>query len=215
MTVASLRGARFVAAGGPAERVAEAVSHARAGGVVYVYWGEIDKSGHAYGLASWRWLNEVERLDRAMASLRAELPADAALWLTADHGMVDCRAARTIDIAADPVLARGVRLVAGEARAVHLYGEDADEIAERWSERLDSKAWVLARDQAIKLGLFGPVVTDRVRPMLGDVIVAAAGSWAIVDSRTASPASLAMVGQHGSLTAAEMEVPLIDIAAGT
>jgi hypothetical protein len=147
-----------------------------------------------------------------MAALRAALPDTAGLWVTADHGMVDSRADHVIDIAADTDLTRGLDLVAGEARAVHLYGSDAAGIARRWRQRLDDRAWVLTRAQAVGLGLFGPVVEDRVRPMLGDVIVAAAGPWSIVDSRSASAGSLALIGQHGSLTAAEMEVPLIEIA---
>jgi hypothetical protein len=102
-------------------------------------------------------------------------------------------------------------MIAGEARALHLYGPDPESIAARWRERLGPAAWVLTQDEAVSLGLFGPHIEERVRPILGDVIVAISGTRAVVDSRTASAASLAMIGQHGSLTAEEMEVPLIEV----
>ncbi len=44
---------------------------------------------------------------------------------------------------------------------------------------------------------------------IGDVLVAARGSFALVDSRTATPHVLALIGQHGSLTPAEQLVPLL------
>ena len=42
-----------------------------------------------------------------------------------------------------------------------------------------------------------------MRPRIGDVLVAGRGSFALVDSRTARPQVLKLIGQHGSLTAAE------------
>jgi hypothetical protein len=178
---------------------------------VYLYWGEIDKAGHSHGWRSREWTNEVETLDRSMATLRAALPATTALWVTADHGMVDTDPASVVDIAAEPALAQGVELVAGEARALHLYGPDPDAIAVRWRERLGSSAWTVTRAEAVALGLFGPVVEERVHPIVGDVVVAVAGTEAVVDSRSASRAALRMIGQHGSLTVEEMEVPLIEV----
>ncbi|WP_231581968.1 hypothetical protein [Cellulosimicrobium funkei] len=45
------------------------------------------------------------------------------------------------------------------------------------------------------------------------MIVALRGRATVVDSRTQTPASLALVGVHGSLTEREMRVPLL--VAGT
>jgi hypothetical protein len=212
MTEASLRGARFMGADRAGERVEAAAAAAAGGGVVYLYWGEIDKAGHAHGWESWEWGQALEELDAAMRALRAALPRRAGLWLTADHGMVDVGAGPRWDIGRVPALAEAVDLVAGEPRAIHLYSASPGEVAARWRSELGDAAWVLEKAEAVAQGLFGPVA-QRVEPMLGDVIVAAAGTACVVDSRDAKPSALAMVGHHGSLTRAEMDIPFIAIPA--
>jgi hypothetical protein len=234
MTRSSLRGARFYPArNSPAAIVETALAAARRGdGLIYVYWGQLDKTGHASGWESTAWGTALEELDQAVRQIQARLPRGWELWLTADHGMVDVAGAPVWDVAADPELASGVRLVAGEPRAVHLYtgavnganagtsanaanaanAADAARVAERWRRRLGDQAWVLTKAEAVAAGLFGRV-DPRVEPYLGDVIVALAGRATVRDSRLPGAAGK-MVGQHGSLTAVEMRVPLIRWAAG-
>jgi hypothetical protein len=209
MTRSSLRGARFYPADPKPASIVEATRNAaRAGdGLVYVYWGQLDKAGHAVGWESSQWAAALEALDQAVRRIVAELPRAWELWLTADHGMVDVTGAPVWDVAGDPILAEGVGLVAGEARAVHLYAEDPAAVAARWRGRLGEHAWVLTKAEAIAAGLFGEV-EERVEPYLGDVIVALAGRATVLDSRMPGGAAK-MVGHHGSLTAAEMTVPLI------
>jgi hypothetical protein len=70
---------------------------------------------------------------------------------------------------------------------------------------------VLPRDEAIKEGWFGPVdpgMADRI----GDVVAAPAGSLAIVATK-AEPRESALIGMHGSLTAAEQLVPALVFSA--
>ena len=69
-----------------------------------------------------------------------------------------------------------------------------------------------SRDEAIGRGWFGPVHA-HVLPRIGDVIVAMRDNFAIVDSRTGRPELLALLGLHGSLTADEVAVPLLQVAA--
>ncbi len=82
----------------------------------------------------------------------------------------------------------------------------------RMAEAFGDRAWVLDRAQAIAAGWFGPVARRNLG-RIGDVLVAAAGSFALVDSRTAAPQVLRLIGQHGSLTTAEQRIPLLSIPA--
>ncbi len=132
-----------------------------------------------------------------------ELPAGTVLVVTADHGMVDVPHTDRVDLAERPELADGVRVLGGEARFAQAYCEAgrATVVAARLADALGERAWVRTRDEAIDAGWFGPV-DDRVRPRLGDVLIAGIGSFALVDARTATPHVLRLIGQHGSLTAA-------------
>src|SRR5665648_378350 len=119
-----------------------------------------------------------------------------------------------IDRAHDAELAAAVRHVGGEPRSLQLYCEPGaiDDVLATWRERVEARAWVLSRDEAVGHGLFG-AVSERVLPRIGDVIVAMRDNFAIVDSRTARPRLLALLGLHGSLTPGEMAIPLLRVPA--
>jgi hypothetical protein len=215
LTEATLRGGRFEAADTFARRVAAGIAAARsvpAGrrGLVYVYWGDLDKAGHVYGSASWEWTQELEQVDAYARRLAEGLPGDTLLVVTADHGMVDVPFAERLDLATEPDLAAGVRHVGGEARALHLYCHSgaAGDVLAAWRAHVGDRMAVLARDEAISRGWFG-TVAPHVLPRIGDVVTAATDTFAVVDSRTARPELLALLGLHGAATDAERLVPLL------
>lgn len=213
LTVASQRGATYVGADTVGERV-EAVAEAAAapGSLVYVYDGEVDAVGHRSGCESWAWEHQLSMADAFAQRLRDALPAGAGLVVTADHGMIDIPADARIDVDAEPDLLAGVQLVGGEARFRHLYcrAGAVDDVAAAWRARLGAAAVVVTRDDAVGRGWFGEV-DGRVRPRLGDVMVACVDDIAVVSS-TAFPHEARLVGFHGSLTTAEMLVPvLVDV----
>lgn len=211
-TDAVLRGARFVIAPTIAERV-EATIDLLGGAepaLVYTYVPELDMAGHASGAESTAWLTALEQLDAALDAL-TRLPRGAGALLTADHGMIDVPAHARLVVPAESELWRGVRHVAGEPRCLQLHVESAAELAgvlERWRTAESARAWVVTRDEAIAAGWFGGPVDDRVLPRIGDVLVAARARIAYYDERQATPRSLAMVGQHGSLSPEELRIPL-------
>lgn len=217
LTTAALRGARFRAGADLTTRVDQTLAALRAGGrasragsLVYLYWGEVDKVGHVHGCESWQWGDELEATDRELARLAAQLPRDTALYVTADHGMVDVPFEHRLDLAHDPELASGVRLVGGEPRAPQLYCAPgaAGDVVDTWRARLEGDAWVLPRAEAEALDWFG-AVAEAVRPRIGDVVVAMRGLRAVTDSRIHRPELLALYGLHGSLSRDEVEIPLL------
>ena len=68
-------------------------------------------------------------------------------------------------------------------------------------------AWVVSRNQTIDEGWFGPVVSPPVAARLGDVALVARDPISFHDPADSGPFQL--VCRHGSLTAAEMLVPLL------
>ncbi|HKG51185.1 MAG TPA: alkaline phosphatase family protein [Actinomycetales bacterium] len=214
LTEAALRGGRFVTAGTLDARVDAALAALRSAprALVYVYWGELDKVGHVHGCGSWEWGEELAAIDLAVRRLAAGLPRDATLYVTADHGMVDVPHSRRLDVAQEPDLAAGVRHVGGEPRAPQLYCEpgSADAVARAWAERLQGRAQVLTRAEAVTGGWFGGVA-PHVLERIGDVVVSCGPDLAVVDSRHHRPELLALVGLHGARTPAEWQVPLLAV----
>lgn len=214
LTEAALRGGAFRAATALAARVDVALAAVRAStrALVYLYWGDIDKVGHVHGVDSLEWTSELERVDAELGRLVAGVPADTAVYVTADHGMLDVPFEARIDLAAEPVLLDGVRHVVGEPRAVQLHCLPGalDDVAASWRERLGDTAAFWTREQALAAGLFGPpeLVADRVRPRIGDLLVNCTGRVAVVDSVRMRPQLLALLGLHGSVSTAETAIPL-------
>ncbi|MBB1252247.1 alkaline phosphatase family protein [Streptomyces alkaliterrae] len=184
--------------------------------LVYTYYADLDGNGHRYGVDSAHWRQQLRYVDGLARRLAEQLPPRSALYVTADHGMVDVPEGpeSRLDFDEDWELGAGVARLGGEGRARHVYavpGATADVYAV-WREVLADQAWVATRDEAIELGWFGPAdaVADRVRPRLGDVVVAMTGNAAIIASRN-EPNESALVGMHGSMTPAEQLVPLLQV----
>ena len=215
-TRAAFRGSAFDSAASFADRLALALERATASpsGLVYAYAPELDSAGHRYGWESDEWIAALEDADAAVRSLASALPADVGVLVTADHGMVDVPRTGHVLLREGDSLLEDVDAIAGEPRMLHLYAEpgQTSRVLERWRASESGRSWVFSRDEAVAAGLFGTVDPD-VLPRIGDVLVAARGLVAYYDDRLTDKASQRMVGQHGSLTAAERIVPLIRLGA--
>jgi len=211
LTRAVLEGGTFVGVPNLQAGVDAAIYASGRAGVTYLYWSEIDAAGHAHGWQSDAWVAALEEADGQLARLASRLAHGASLIVTADHGMVDVIGQPRWDVAEIPVLAAGVSLIAGEPRALHVHAEpgvDPHEVADRWTETLGEHAVVGTREQWADIGVFGPIA-DHVYERIGEVVVAMTGRSTVVDSRTQTPASMALAGMHGSLTPDELFVPLL------
>jgi hypothetical protein len=182
--------------------------------LVTAYHGDLDGCGHQYGIGSQAWVNQLAHVDRLAEQIAGGLPYGTVMYVTADHGMVDIGADDRIDADGDAaVLRQGVALLGGEPRFRHVYTHPgaADSVLATWRDVLGERAWVLPREEALKEGWFGQVgtpVSDAMAARIGDVVAACAGSWAVVATQ-AEPRESALVGMHGSLTAAEQLVPML------
>lgn len=218
MTRAALRGGRFISGTTSHARTGAAADAMAAAGpsLMYFYVNELDKAGHRYGCRSEQWEYQLEELDATVKRLNSSLPAGTTILLTADHGMLDVPEQQRIDFSSDSALVDGVRHTAGEPRMVHLYLEDThqegtdarDRLLAAWKARFGDRVWAFTRDEAIAGGLFGDV-RPAVEGRIGDVMIAARDAVALYDGRRMRPTAMEVVGQHGSLTKAEREVPLL------
>lgn len=208
LTLASSRGAEFVGADRLGERlVAVQAATRHHPSVTYMYEGDLDWTGHRYGVDSPQWRAQLAMIDLAAERLREELSEDVRILVVADHGMVD--PTDEVDIDEIDGMRDGLALLGGEGRLRHLYCANGavEDVAARWRAELDGRAEVLVRDEAIGRGWFGDVHSS-VRPRIGDIVVAARGETALLSSRD-FPYEAQLVGMHGSLTPEEMLIPLL------
>ena len=172
---------------------------------VVAYYDGLDLTAHLHGLGE-EYDAELLAIDRLVGDLLGELPGGAALVVTADHGQVDV--GREVELLGPELLA-GVTLLSGEGRFRWLHARPgaAEDLAAIAGEQFASVAWVKSRDQIIEEGWLGGRPAPAVSGRLGDVALVPFAPIAFLDP--ADTGELRLEARHGSLTSAEMLVPLL------
>ncbi len=213
-TRAALRGGSYLASQSLGDEVTAVLRGLSSGrrSLVYAYHPDLDRTGHVRGVGSEAWRLQLAHVDLLVRHLAERLPRDAALLVTGDHGMVDLRPEQRLDLADHPELSAGVRLLGGEARARHVYARPgaAKDVLAAWRALLSPAMWVVSGDEAVEAGWFGPQVPAWVRPRIGDVVAAAFEPVGVMQ-REVDPVQAQLTGHHGSMTAAEQLVPLVEL----
>ncbi len=213
LTEAALRGGDYAAAETPADRIIATAAAVRRGerSLTYVYWGDLDALGHRLGCETEAWRIELARVDRWVEALVEALPPGTTVLVTSDHGMVDIPATHRWDVAITDALRDGVDVVTGDLRGAQLHTRPGatEDVLTAWQETLGEHFWVVARDEAVAHGVYGPRMPAHVRSRLGDLLALAVDDHAVLDTRTMPARFLAIVGMHGGLSAAEVGIPLL------
>ncbi len=172
---------------------------------VYAYYAGVDKIAHERGFGAF-YDAELRAADRLVADMLDQLPAGAALLVTADHGQVEVGPNIVTPTAA---LLVHVAQQSGEGRFrwLHAHRGGFDDLLAAATEEFSGTGWVMSREQLIADGWFGPTVSPQVAQRLGDVAVLARGPVSYHDPDDSGPFEL--VCRHGSMTSAEVYVPLV------
>jgi len=206
-TEAHLRGTRFRGW----KAVSSLVEHCRglaAAGTpfIYAYYDGVDAVAHARGLHDGFYDAELRFADRLVGDLLDALPEEAALVVVSDHGQVHVgpEGWRDLDGVKD-LFERG----SGDGRFRYLHAKRgaASDLLATATDLYGKEAWVFGRDELLEDGWLGPVPSPATRRRVGDVVLAARGPVAYVDP--ALPREAGLISAHGSLTEAEMHVPLV------
>jgi hypothetical protein len=180
---------------------------------LYAYWPELDALGHRFGIWSAQARRHLLELDQAFGQLLETIRGtDTLVVITADHGQIDSRAEKRIDLDDHPVLRDCLLLpLCGELRAAYCYLRSGhreafdtyvrDELAER--------ATCVPSAELITSGWFGqgqphPRLIDRI----GDRLLLMKQDYVLRDWLP-QEARHEMIGVHGGLSEDELLVPLI------
>jgi len=187
-----------------------------------IYFGDADALMHMVGPDA----PEVAALMEANLSAiaAAPWPEGTLVLLTADHGMEGITPERTTYVnVVWPELAQHLELgaddkplaPAGSCRDLflHVRPERLEEVAAHLAELLAPVAAVREVEDLLAEGLFGPNITDALRSRLANLVVLPAPGEA---AYWLEPGRFEQhfLGQHGGLTANEMEIPLVSWIAG-
>jgi hypothetical protein len=137
---------------------------------------------------------------------------DTLFFIMADHGQVALPHLVYIEDHA-PLQQALFMKPTGDPRVTYLYAKHGrqQQIIDYINHNLGDAMVALSSEQALAAGLFGPgggtaVASER----LGDVLVIMRQGFVLV-TQAMAPTAKRLIGGHGSLTAAEMEVPWIGL----
>jgi predicted AlkP superfamily pyrophosphatase or phosphodiesterase len=205
-TAAHLAGARLVGWSVPSTLVVEVRRLLGQGEpFVYAYYDGLDKVAHEWGLGDY-YAQELRTADRLVGDIVDALPAGASLMVTSDHGQVEVGTSARLP---GPELLADVEMLSGEGRFRWLHvrpGATADVAAVAEAAHGD-EAWIRTREQIIDEGWFGGPLSVEFAHRLGDVALVAREPVAFLDP--ADTGETRLLARHGSLTEAEMYVPLV------
>ena len=207
-TQAHLRNGEFCGWWSPATLVTEIADQVKFGSpFVYAYYDGLDKVAHVHGMQR-HYLDELKFVDALVERIIEELPEDAALLVTADHGMVEV-GDQVFDL--DEELVQRTSGTSGEARFLWLHAKDgrAEGLLEAAQAHSDV-AWIVAIEQILDECWFGAHVTPEARMRMGEVAIVAREPVALMDPR--QPDAPQLVARHGSMTREEMLVPFISFS---
>jgi hypothetical protein len=173
--------------------------------LVYAYYDGVDKVAHEHGFGPY-YDAEIAAVDRLVGDVIAALPDGAVLLITADHGQVHV-GRNTFSPSRDVLGLTHHTSGEGRFRWLHAKPGLADDLLKAATDAHADVAWIVSRDQTIDEHWFGPVISPPIQSRLGDVALVAFAPISFDDPSDTGPYPL--VCRHGSLTAAEMYVPLI------
>ncbi len=184
---------------GVREQLDDGASH------VYAYYDGLDHVAHIHGFTGTYFDLELRFCDWLVSELIRALPPQTALVVTADHGQIHAPEIVAVD---DELLAL-TAYRSGEARFrwLHARAGATEELAAAAREHYGDRAWIRTQDQVVDDGWFGPTVSHDARSRLGDVALIPHEPFGFDDPGEAHVDRL--VGRHGSLTEAEMLVPVL------
>lgn len=176
---------------------------------VYAYYEGVDKVAHEFGLGA-LYDAEVAAADRLVADLIGVLPPGAAVLVVADHGQVDV-GDNVIPVNDEVMRVTGMLSGEGRFRWIHARAGCQDRLVAAARRCHGDNAWVRTRDEAVAEGWFGGALRPEIEARLGDVVLAAREPVAFLDP--ADTGEVKLRSRHGSLTPAEMLVPLLGATA--
>ena len=180
------------------------------GTLIYLYVPELDQLAHRFGTNSQKWLNTIEELDSVIARFVQSIPKSAGAILTADHGVIDVP--KTAHVYLDEYESmKNVVMIGGDPRVGFAYFSSSVDLKQQRAKieaELASLVDVVSIQELVETGWYQPL-SSAAQNVAPDLILLPKADRVIYHRDFAKPKSLEMIGQHGGMSKAEWEVPLL------
>lgn len=180
------------------------------GTLIYLYVPELDQLAHRFGTNSQKWLNTIEELDSVIARFVQSIPKSAGAILTADHGVIDVP--KTAHVYLDEYESmKNVVMIGGDPRVGFAYFNSSVDLKQQRAKieaELGSLVDVVSIQELVETGWYQPL-SSAAQNVAPDLILLPKANRVIYHRGFAKPKSLEMIGQHGGMSKAEWEVPLL------
>ena len=210
-TQATMPASKYLAAKTLQERFDTARSEiAKPGTLVYLYIPELDQLAHRFGCDSQNWLNTIEDLDSVLSAFIKSLPKSSGAILTADHGVIDVPQTSHIYLEQYESM-KNLAMIGGDPRVGFLYfdsGIDLPAKREALQADLGSLVDVVTVQDLVEVGWYQPL-SESAKKVAPDSILLPKGNRVVYHREFARVKSMSMIGQHGGMSKAEWEVPLL------
>ena len=210
-TQATMPASKYLAAQSLQERFEIARAEiSKPGSLVYLYIPELDQLAHRFGSQSQNWLNTIEDLDSVLSAFTKSLPKSAGVILTADHGVIDV--AQTSHFYLEQFESMNdLAMIGGDPRVGFLYFDAGiDLVAKREALQADLGALVdvVTVQELVDAGWYQPL-SEAAQKVAPDLVLLPKGDRVVYHREFAKVKSMSMIGQHGGMSKAEWEVPLL------
>jgi hypothetical protein len=178
--------------------------------LTYLYFPELDQLAHRFGVDSTNWLNAIEDIDSELAKFAASLPSNSGVVLTADHGVIDVSADRHIYLDEYECFV-DLEQIGGDPRVGFLYfksGTDIEGTRKTISQAIGSMCDVVTVSEIVEAGWLAKL-SIQAASVAPDLVILPKSDRVVYHRGFAKSRSLLMIGQHGGMTQAEWEVPMI------
>jgi hypothetical protein len=210
-TMATMPNAKYIPAASFQDRFACArKALAYSNSLTYLYFPELDQLAHQFGSKSIQWLQVIEELDSELAKFAKSIPNTSGVVLTADHGVIDVATERHVYLDEYECF-DDLEQIGGDPRVGFLYfpeGVDLESKSAQIKDAIGKLSDLVTVDEIVNAGWLGSL-SDQAKFMAPDLVLLPKSDRVIYHRGFAKARSLLMIGQHGGMTQAEWEVPLI------
>ena len=210
-TMATMPASKYISAESFKDRFRQSQKAlAVANSLTYLYFPELDQLAHRFGAGSTQWLNAVEDLDSELAKFAAALPSNSGAVLTADHGVIDVAMDRHIYLDEFECFV-DLEQIGGDPRVGFLYFESGTDVKTKEIEierEIGGMCDVVTVSELVQAGWLAKPSAQALE-VAPDLVLLPKSDRVVYHRGFAKSRSLLMIGQHGGMTQAEWEVPLI------